>query len=269
MKMLENATKKEVDPITIFLKRIRKDYQGKVFIQLTLSGEKELCIQKTKNKIKSLVSILQFYSAVAFAPLIRCNIGAMGQIFVPEDHLFVESAEDMHEMHKSIPGQSGRMEYLDAEALRMHKKAGFFVVLGILNKKRKTRMEELILKCISIFSKGIIAPGMQEKLIFYLVALETLLLKDHNESIGRNVGLRLAHMIESDHKKKKKIVDLIPKAYEYRGKFIHHGIDEIDTKVLEEVQFHIWSAIYHAIINAVNYKSKEDLISYLENQILN
>ncbi|GAJ15612.1 unnamed protein product, partial [marine sediment metagenome] len=133
--------------------------------------------------------------------------GLLGQVFFPEEIYFVTVKNDeIPIITEKISPQSGKLWHLDKVALDMLQNSGFLTAIQLFNKQDRTELEELVLRCISIYSKGITFHGLQEKLIFYLVSLETLLLKNQDESIQRNVGLRLAHMIETEASKKSKLL---------------------------------------------------------------
>lgn len=62
-----------------------------------------------------------------------------------------------------------------------------------------------------------------DKLVYILVALETLLLKDPNEPIMQNISERMAFVVRDTVEERKSVVRLVKEIYSLRSKFIHHG----------------------------------------------
>ena len=76
------------------------------------------------------------------------------------------------------------------------------------------------------------ADNFVEKIIYVLVAIESILLKDENEPIQKNIGERMAFLIENKPRERKNIINNIIEVYKIRSAFIHHGKTIEDDEII-------------------------------------
>lgn len=103
---------------------------------------------------------------------------------------------------------------------------------------------------------------VSDKLVYALVALESIFLRNHSEPIQKNLGERIAFLVGDDRDSRKAIVALIGEIYGIRSALLHHGKDvsSSETKVIEF--FHIaWNALHAVIQNADRFDSIDLLMS--------
>lgn len=116
---------------------------------------------------------------------------------------------------------------------------------------------------------SVVAP-VSHKIIFVVATIESLLLKDSNEPIQKNLGERMAFIIGNSLEQRKQIVTNVEDFYRIRSRLIHHG-QEAGTKGMEVIDrffFNVWWTLRHLVADVDKYKTKEELLSVLEDRKL-
>ena len=105
---------------------------------------------------------------------------------------------------------------------------------------------------------------LSDKLVYILVALESLLLKNENEPIQQNIAERMAFVVGQTVDERKSVVKLVKEIYGLRSRFIHHGntIDDIET--LGKFMLHAFVFFINISLNINNFNTKELFIESLE-----
>jgi hypothetical protein len=107
-------------------------------------------------------------------------------------------------------------------------------------------------------------------MVFVIAAIESLLLKDSNEPIQKNLGERMAFIVGKTLDERKPIVANVDEFYRIRSRLIHHGREATarDTAVIDAFFFNVWWTFRHLLASVDQYKTKTDLISTLEDRKL-
>lgn len=117
---------------------------------------------------------------------------------------------------------------------------------------------------MSLFARSVTSEGFQDRVVYTLVSIETLLLRDQTEPIQSSVGLRLAFLTESDAKERREVRELISKAYKIRSQYIHHGKRTEDWELLSNLQCSVWTGIREALLLAHEHKTQKDFLDYID-----
>ena len=147
-------------------------------------------------------------------------------------------------------------EHLDGTGLRE--------LSDLAGNQQPTEFDSKVVDALLIYSKCSIARELSEKLIFVLVALECLLLKDQSEPIQVSIGERMAFMLGTSPKERKEVVGLVKKVYAQRSKFIHHGQPTADIESLRSFFRDAWAVLLSAVKLTKRLTKKEELLDYLE-----
>jgi len=256
-----------LDNFKIFERNFRKKYQGAVFSSISLEAEQRKCVETARSETEKALMVLRFFSPSTFLPQIPCYFGIMGQTDIPKNHVFIFEneipliREEIEEMRMHIWSISHR----EFEKLR---KLGIEIPSDLIIKQNPSEFETLILNSMSLFGRSLTSDNYQDKIVYSLVSIETLLLQNQSEPIQSNVGLRLSFLTESKSEKRKDVKDLINRAYKTRSSYIHHGKIGENWEILEKLQHLIWTAIRNALISKDRFKTQNDFLDYIENLIL-
>ena len=250
-----------------YVKDLKKKYQGKVIASISIEAEQIKCLEIAKEKVENSLILLRIFSpTILFDDRIPSYFGRKGSILVPESHFFIFNSE-FPTVSSSIDCNIIPIRTISNKELHMLKQYGLEEAIQLITKNDLTEFEEKILKSLNILSRSVISNNLEEKMLFTLVSIETLLLKNNNEPIQSNIGRRLAYIISKDPTKRKEINDLIIKAYDLRSKFIHHGQQIEETKILHKTRFYVFESIIKILKLKDKIQTHKKLFEQLEKLI--
>ncbi len=249
------------------LEKLRQKYQGKAYCELVLTAEHDHAVQQAKEVVDLVVSILRFYSPAWADPLIPSYLGTMGHVLVPTDHSFVFESDEPTITEQLSENRTTRWcvieeDFFSFNEFRMND------VARTLFKSKKNELESIVAVSFQLFSKALAMKSAADKTVFFLVALENLLLANEQESIGVNLSQRLAFLTEKTVNDRKKVVAMVSRAYKIRSKYLHHGRLEEDLDTLRGLQRSTWIAILNTFGLLPIISTKAELYTHLEKQIL-
>ena len=115
-----------------------------------------------------------------------------------------------------------------------------------------------------LYSRQTIAVEVSDKLVFALSALESMLLRDSNEPIQKNLGERMAFLIGQTAEERKSIVKNIDETYRIRSAFVHHGQTARHVETVNRFLVNAWTTFSRLMDLSIKYKTKAALIGALE-----
>jgi hypothetical protein len=252
-----------------FETRFRKKYQGTVFASIAVEAEQQKCIEIAKLQIEKALTVLRFFSPSTFLPEIPCYFGMMGQTDIPKSHYFIfEDENEIPLVQEGIDERRMHTWTISAHEFSEVYKMGLGLASKLIFKEDSSEFEDSILNSIYLFGRALTSREFQDKIVYALVSIETLLLQNQTEPIQSNVGLRLAFLSESEPQKRKNIKETINKAYKFRSSYIHHGKIREDWELLKDLQHTIWTAIRNALVSVDRFKTPKEFLDYIENMIL-
>jgi hypothetical protein len=109
---------------------------------------------------------------------------------------------------------------------------------------------------------------MSDRLLYTMVALETLFLKDGNEPIQDNISLRMALMQPVPIAERRKIIQNVKTVYGLRSKLVHHGqsVRLDDLVELKTFCLNAWYSVYPLISLAGAAVTRTEFFEELENR---
>lgn len=245
---------------------LRKKYQGKVVATVNVFAETEKAIEIAEKEVDRAIAVLKFYSPSAFALRASALFGRKGLIQLPIRELFIFS-DSLPTIHQGFVGNQSYVFKIDRALLGKLEAIGFTKLSGLISDRELSSFEELILSALYMFTKAISYIEYHEKIVFVLSALEIVLLKDSGEPIQIHVGQRLGFLINKSPEERKRIVDMVGKAYSIRSNYIHHGRENEDNDVLIKLQRGCWSMLNIMIQNHDKFKGKDEFVNFIENLI--
>jgi hypothetical protein len=128
----------------------------------------------------------------------------------------------------------------------------------------------MVLDGLTVFSRSFLAKETSDKIIYMLVALESVFLKDTSEFIQDAISLRIAYMQNVSVAERKQIVADVKAVYKVRSQFVHHGqrVSVYDLELLMRFQRHALLSLMALIPLAASPINKADLFRELENRRL-
>jgi hypothetical protein len=141
---------------------------------------------------------------------------------------------------------------------------GFDNVSELLRLESRSKFQETILNALLLYSRSTREKDLAGRLVYMLVALESVLLKNDSEPVGQNVGERMAFVRAKTVEKRRAVIRNLKDAYTLRSKFIHHGhtIDELET--VRSFMLDVWIFFLELVKASHSFATKEEFIDHLE-----
>lgn len=190
----------------------------------------------------------------------------MGQIMMPESHIFI--FEDiLPEIRSSFDIKHSPNWHITNQEIARLRSHGIENFGKLIPNEENTELEYVIFRSIYYFSKAISCTDYYDRLVHLITSIELLLLKDRSEKIGDNIERRLAILSGESVESRSDVAKLLSKAYDRRAFYLHHGGKRSVLDILKKLQLIIWSGIYKAVIKTSDYKTKLELINFLDMKI--
>jgi hypothetical protein len=239
----------------------RSMMQGSLAVVLTTTGVPDRAREVALEKADRAVSLLRFLSPANWTPKLRSYCTLLGHESIAISHTlqvvegrlgtYQQSAESGQHAW-SVPVEllpGGEMDLLTP----LHALA-----LG------KSEFQKQILDAVLIHSRNSIAKQAADKLLFVMVALESMLLRNENEPIQKNIAERMALLVGQTVEQRLQIIENTTTVYGLRSKFVHHGRTDVDNELVSKFMLNAWTCFCVLLGEQHKYGSKEDLIVSLE-----
>lgn len=250
-------------PLGAFETRFRKRYQSAVFGSMTVEAERKRCVEIAMREVEKALMVLRFFSPTSFVPEIPCYFGIMGHTHIPEHYSFVFEGEFPNVEEGIAEKREHRWNINACDVLELER-LGLTMASNLIVSSNLTEFQDLVLSSMSFFARSVTSGGFQDRVVYALVSIETMLLRDQTESIQSSVGLRLAFLTESSPKERREVRELIGKAYKIRSQYIHHGKRTEDWELLSDLQHSVWTGIREALLLANEYKTQKDFLDHID-----
>lgn len=252
------------------VRQIRKRYQGLVYSSVTISAELQKCIEIAKEETEKALMVLRLYCPTVFVPTIPSYFAPVGKVGLPASYLLVfEEKTILPNLNEQIDERRSPVCFFSEEDLTMFKmRCGLDDADELIVKESSTKLEDLLLLCLSLFARGIKSTDFQDRVVFMLVVTETLLLKNTSEPIQASVSQRMAFLTAFSVKERREIIDIIKEAYKYRSSYLHHGNKKDDFELLQKLQHIVWTGLTNVLKTRDKFSSQDELLRFIEDKIL-
>ena len=261
---------KEIDSIKIYFERICKEIQGFATATIRVEAEPIRAYEIAFEETERSMSALRFFSPANFSPTKICYCASWGkQHQDSRRYLLVQDGKIVFHTN-GFSDKSRPYWNLSNEEFEIYRSPGLEVFHFLLNKEKLTDFQEKFLEAISIYSRSSLNKQISDRLIYTLVALETIFLKDTGEYIQDAISLRMAYMQPVTVEERRTIVKNVKDTYGLRSSFIHPGqnvtVDNLIT--LEEFMKTAWLSLHALIPYVATEIKKDEFFIELENRKL-
>ncbi len=241
----------------------RKKIQGYATATIKLCAEPNRAWEIAREESEKAISLLRVFSPACFIPQAVSYCTMYGQQNI-QSKLYLTFANGQRPaIVEGFSSPEVKLWQLD-NALFTQIMPCLILLDGVLIKENKTPFQDTSLDALSLYSKSSLFKTIEDKLIYILIALEYMLLKNENESIMQNIGERIAFFITTNSVERKRIVERTKTIYSLRSKFIHHGQNIDDIQKLQDFMFDAWRFFQNLILNINRFNTKEEFITKIE-----
>lgn len=252
--------------VDYYFVRQRSELQGLAAATIKVTAEPKRALEVALRESERAVAALRIYHiAAAMFPEVTSYCVLLGREHVDGvKHLEMEGGRVRQLSDQDLAGPVLNFHLSDEEVSRNRKSFGFDEVSELLTLGSGTKFKEDLLDALLLYSRSTLEKDLTGRLVYTLVAMESLLLRDGMESIQQNVGERMAFIIASTVEERKAVIRNLKDAYVLRSRFIHHGhgIDELET--VRTFLINVWDLFTKLAKAASQFETKEHLIDHLE-----
>lgn len=212
------------------------------------------------------ISLLRFFSPANFSPRRVSYCTLMGrELLGGYESLTVKEGKIV--LHESGALERNEPSWRISNAKLAEIGGALAALGGLLEPEKQTEFQGAVLDALLLYSRSSLAKEYADKLVYILVALESLLLKDGNEPIQKSLGERMAVLVGRTVDERLAIIKNVMDTYRLRSQFIHHrqgiGIDDVQT--LQTFMANTWTCLYAiAVGNSNLFDSKQKFLDALE-----
>jgi hypothetical protein len=244
-----------------FENRTRAKFQSTLAACIRIRAERTAAEDRALEMALNASALLRFLSKANWTSKIRSFVLPLGMENSGGWHSFHLTGGVITE-HSSSSIREGPHEWVVDEPRQLL--PGLLESLSDLAKSQETEFRKNLLDSMLIYSRNSATIDPADKLVFVLVALESMLLKDPSEPIQGNLGERMALLIGISLDEKKRIVAVVKEVYGMRSKFIHHGQGLEDLQLLDEFLNFAWLSLAKMLELRNTFKSRMDLLNKLD-----
>jgi hypothetical protein len=241
----------------------REEFQGKPLARISITGDEKFAQEKARETAERIIPILNLFLGFPFLPEQSSYVAPTS--FRPRpSYIFINHTSDGLE---NIP--SGMLELMNnptfaSDALEHVRNNFSFGQVNELLKAPNTPFKRMIADSLRLMGLGCHEANVSNRLVYTMVALESLFMRNDSESIQENVGYRLAVCVVQNPDDRMNVVKNFKQAYDLRSKYIHHGRT---VEIRDELKtFFMWAFIglLAAVRNADRFSTKEDFIAQID-----
>lgn len=244
--------------------RDRSAIQGCAGVVVKIRAEQKRAVDTARQQAEVAAGLLRFFSPANWTPKLRSYCVPLGTENVRRSaELFLEN--------DSIKTYSrGVLDSTQPWVLSNSYLAQFRMVLdrvsALWRESKRSPFQQDLYDILLVYSRNSLAVQPADKLIYILVALESILLRNESEPIGQNVSERMAFLCGNSLAARKAIVANAKEVYRLRSAFVHHGQSIKDVEALSTFMLNAWTCFYNLIMTSEHYQTKDDLILAIENR---
>jgi hypothetical protein len=229
----DGRSEEEAAQIDLHMSRIRHELQGLAASTITVEAEPQRAAEVGRRESERAVELLRVFDVGATTtPEVTSYCALLGRENIEQiRRLRVEGGRIRGEAYQNVGVPVMNFHLSDEDICRYKETLGFDSASELLTLERRTDFQEKLLDALLLYSRSTREKDLAGRLVYMLVAIETILLRDANEYIEQNIGERMAFVIANTPEARRATVRHLKDAYRLRSKFIHHGqtIDEIET----------------------------------------
>ena len=262
---LQSVPEQNREQIEMGIQRDRTKVQGLAAATMTIRAEPAYAVSKALEQAEESVALLRILHPANTSPLCVCYYRPLGYENVESFYAFLGS--DVSGMRKEAqmrPPFPDRWELSADQLAQMRTDLDSMHKLLSTAQSERSSFQNDLLEAALIYSKNNLTKEPVEKLVFILVALESMLLKDDTESIQQNISERMAFLLGNSAVERRSIVTLVKACYGLRSRFLHHGQSMSDLENFQKFMMHSWVLFLRLLRSHEEFTSKDEMLERIE-----
>ena len=261
-----DANKIDIDTLPKIEKyktKIQQEYQGYAAAVYECKAEPIRAQEIAIDYISDALSMLRLFSPSNFSTRLVSGVYEYGKGLIETKNLFLFDSVNLGFSQTEKLLDNGMRWTIPSYIITNSTMSEFNEALLI---KDKNEFQKKVYEALKIYSKHTLRRNPFDKLLYILIALESVLLRNETEPVQQNLAERIAFAIAKTIEERRKIVKTIKKIYSIRSKFVHHGDQTIkEREELDNFLNIAWCMFVFLTQNINSFKTKDEFITALEN----
>jgi hypothetical protein len=262
--VLDNSQEDDPAEVATMREQWKRKYQGHGAAFITVTAESKRAYEIARREAEDALAMLQVFSIGVLVPGARCYWTLRGSERVEQfSYLALQGDLIKH-------GQSGFYHYrnsvgsISKALLNDLKTSGLDLASELVRSPKRNDFQEHLLNALLMYSRASVQDRLSEKLLYILVALESFLSRGETEPIQQNLGERIAFTIGGSLSERKDIIRVTKQAYKLRSRFVHHGAEVDDLKIMKDFMIYAY-VFFEKMLRAVSlFSTKLQFLDTLE-----
>jgi len=267
IELLKSKPGNEADQLKKFFDQERRQLQGIAAGTMNFKAEPDRASELAVVEVERMLNLVRFFEPANFEPNISSCCTILGKQHLQRTKLYRVENDILVESIEAIVENGSPHWRIDNRLIAEMKQGGLDKLNTFLTSDKQSEFQLLIVDTLQMYSRCGLAKTYSDKLVYLLVTLESLLLRDPSESIQQNVGERLAFALEKEPDRRKRVVRNFKDVYGMRSDFVHHGnnVEVAQVNTLKEFMMNSWLFLKLVIDNSNNFQTKSQMIDAIEN----
>ncbi|MGD0695635.1 MAG: hypothetical protein ABSB82_12355 [Terriglobia bacterium] len=250
--------------VKMHLDRDRSKFQGSAAATIEVTAEPLRAQEIASEEADYSIAALRFFHPANQTPFFRSFCTISGAENLSTSSTLVVREGVIQQWSKAANLGAGSTWFLPSQEITMLQKVGLNALSQLLANEKRSSFQNELLDALLIYSRNSLFDDPVNRLVHILAAVESILLRDNNEPIQKNIGERLAFVVGVTPEERMAIRDNATRVYGLRSAFLHHGraFDEMDA--LENFMGYVWRGFVALIYDQDKFRSKEELVEALE-----
>lgn len=250
----------------MYIARWRDDLQGLAAATTKVHAEPQRAYEVALRESERAVAALRIYQVAATTtPEVTSYCALLGRENVEGIKHLEMQGDKIQSLSDQSVGKPVLHWHLSDDDIRKYTETfGLDNVNRLLALESRTRFQDTLLDALLLYSRSTREKDLAGKLVYTLVAMESVLLRNDTEPIQQNIGERMAFINADTVEKRQEIIRNLKAAYALRSRFVHHGHTIEERETIWHFMFNAWFLFTTLAKVSQGYETKEDLIEDLE-----
>ena len=242
--------------------------QGYTAAVMEVTAEQKKAHDLLLDEANKALGLVRVFTPSSLLPSETSSCVLWGTGHIDQSFIFTVSDGKFEGSQKGFLGPSNQPITLSSKIIDNSFHLGLHRLHEMLVSNSRSDLEEAVLEAVLLYSRCTIAKEPTDKLVYILVGLESILLKDSNEPITQNLSDRIAFLVGRDLQQRRDIVQSTKKAYKLRSDFVHHGASIESLEILQKFMEIAWYVILALIGSTHQFRTRQELLDHLDDKRL-
>jgi hypothetical protein len=266
IKMAGSAQSSEVKgAVERRVNRYRSKFQGRAAaVVVDIEAEPSHAIDTALALAQETADMVRIFHPSQFTPRARCHLDVAGQAPERTTTAFLFQGEELAQTDEATTNPSTFALGLSQASLMALEFQNLAKLSDLLRIDDRTAFLALGLDTLRRYSRGVLATTEEDRLLYVLVAIESVLLRNDNEPIQQAIADRLAFFLETEASERQKTTHVVRAAYAARSGYVHHGRsikEEEDLAIFFNVA---WTFFIRLIPMLQRFQTRDEFIKSIE-----